>query len=1242
MADINPDFSLYHLTLKQQSGSVGSIIGNFSGLQKSQEVVIATQTSLQLWKFDKGTKAFKKALFQNAFANITNIAVYPTSSKDLILLVSDAGALTIVEYLANKNKFHTLKNEIFYKTGVRRTSPIEYIASDLRGRAVMLGAIERTKLVFTILQNGESNLVHVNSPIEMNRSDVLTFDMKAMDTGLENPIFATIETEYSSPTQKLLNYYEFDLGLNHVMLLESETIRHSSNHIIPVPGGVHGPSGIFLCSEGMIQYKCPFKPTHYVPIPTRAGNSNLRSFIVASVVHKMKNGFFCLAQNQFGDIFKIIIDFLSPQERSFDIMDERESGPGMVTSITVKYFDTIPVCKSLLILKSGFLLADCEAGDRHVYQFEKLGDGDDNEWNSQDYPDELSVMEEEVKNLVFETKSLENIVLVNSNTMLHPMVEMKLSDGDFINNLPELYSLTGSKANSAVKILHNSIQLSEIVTQDLPSKILGAFTTRIHNSDDYDKFIILSFFDGSIILRIGDEVEEAENSGFIDTITTLNIQQIGDSSIVQIHATGFKQVFYDTHDEPVKSLDWNPPPNVEVLSSSCTNTQVVLGLSNGDVVYFQTLEDNTLCENKVHKEFNSSIIGVVIGDIPQGKKFAPFIVVTCKDCTLHVLSTDPRHMLETTTVERLESVASSLLITTFCSRGSVDGTLTTFVHVGLRNGNYMRYSVLEDGTLVSMKKKFILHAPLRLFPVKVTNKNREVTTLTLINSKISFIVVPEDHGDIKLISLPMPEKFIEPEEEDENENDEVAEYAKIYGCIASLHSADVPQGLLLTHAGRLTIASMPELNVVDTSGEGCQDAVINTLRSMENIESINLRYTPRACIEHEKTKMTYIACTDTQIASSSNDRGDPGADEITLYHTEENDELLKFQQCGYPTSPDSSASCIHVFSSEKGAIGQTIELTNNEGAYRAGIATMERNGDIGDYLFVTTIANFRSPSDYKNTFVRVYQILEDGSLDFVYKQEFPKPVLAIHPFQGLVLFGFGDELGLYQLGKLQLLRKGGLKMDSYEIKDIVDIKSSGFRVFVSDIRTSVYVFTYDSTRNKFSLTFDDMIYRHVTRSVVLDHDTIMLGDKFGTITTLRNNDNPKLGLLSSFYIGDTITSLMKKQIGIGGEEVVVYGGINGTIGSLHTLKTVKEINFFKELEKLIRNTLDENGDFLIERDVLKFRSYYVPRRACIDGDLVELFLDMPDEMREKISSMMERPTALIDKRIVEMRSRVGY
>ena len=86
-------------------------------------------------------------------------------SRDYVVVGSDSGKIVIVEYSAEKGCFEKVHAETYGKTGCRRIVPGQYVATDPRGRAVMIGAIEKQKLVYILNRDTAARLT-ISSPLE--------------------------------------------------------------------------------------------------------------------------------------------------------------------------------------------------------------------------------------------------------------------------------------------------------------------------------------------------------------------------------------------------------------------------------------------------------------------------------------------------------------------------------------------------------------------------------------------------------------------------------------------------------------------------------------------------------------------------------------------------------------------------------------------------------------------------------------------------------------------------------------------------------------------------------------------------------------------------------------------------------------------------------------------------------------------------------------------------------------------
>jgi splicing factor 3B subunit 3 len=198
------------------------------------------------------------------------------------------------------------------------------------------------------------------------------FGIVGLNVGFENPLFASLEVDYSDSDadpsgdayrniEKKLIFYELDLGLNHVVRKWSEVVDPTANHLIAVPGGAEGPSGVVVCSEGKLTWYHEEYESVSIQIPVRknplfpdAASSN-DSLVVCSIVHKLKSNFFILIQTENGDVFKVTMDY---ETRGDGVID-------CVSNIRLKYFETLPVAKSICLLKAGFLFLASEVGNQY-------------------------------------------------------------------------------------------------------------------------------------------------------------------------------------------------------------------------------------------------------------------------------------------------------------------------------------------------------------------------------------------------------------------------------------------------------------------------------------------------------------------------------------------------------------------------------------------------------------------------------------------------------------------------------------------------------------------------------------------------------------------------------------------------------------------------------------------------------------------------------------------------------------
>ena len=76
-------------------------------------------------------------------------------NRDYIVVGSDSGRIVILEFNGQKNIFEKVHQETFGKSGCRRIVPGQYAAADPKGRAVMIGAVEKQKFVYVFNRDNQ-------------------------------------------------------------------------------------------------------------------------------------------------------------------------------------------------------------------------------------------------------------------------------------------------------------------------------------------------------------------------------------------------------------------------------------------------------------------------------------------------------------------------------------------------------------------------------------------------------------------------------------------------------------------------------------------------------------------------------------------------------------------------------------------------------------------------------------------------------------------------------------------------------------------------------------------------------------------------------------------------------------------------------------------------------------------------------------------------------------------------------
>lgn len=797
---------LYSLTLQQATGIVCATYGNFTG-GKTQEIVVARGKVLDLLRPDDNGK-LQTMLSVEIFGAIRSLAQFRLtgSQKDYIVVGSDSGRIVILEYNKEKNIFEKIHQETFGKSGCRRIVPGQYLAVDPKGRAVMIGACEKQKLVYVLNRDNAARLT-ISSPLEAHKSHTIVYSITGVDCGFDNPIFAAIELDYSeayqdstgqaaNEAQKHLTFYELDLGLNHVVRKWTEPIDNGANMLVTVPGGGDGPSGVLVCAENFVIYKNQNQPDVRAVIPRRQDlPPNRGVLIVSAATHKQKTLFFFLLQTEYGDIFKVTLDY--------DKDDQ-------VTELKIKYFDTIPVTSAMCVLKSGFLFAASEFGNHSLYQFQGIGDEPEVESSSST----LMETDEGFQPVFFQPRKLKNLVQIDEIESLMPIMDMKVAN-IFEEETPQIFALCGRGPRSSLRILRPGLAVTEMAVSQLPGVPSAVWTVKKNANDEFDAYIVVSFVNATLVLSIGETVEEVSDSGFLDTTPSLAISLLGDDSLMQVHPSGIRHIRADG-----RINEWKTPGKKTIVKVGFNRMQVVIALSGGELIYFEMDMSGQLMEIE-KREMSGDVACLDIAPVPEGRQRSRFLAVGSYDSTIRILSLDPDDCMQILSVQAVSSPPESLLLLEVqASSGGEDGAdhpASVFLNAGLQNGVLLRTEVdMVTGQLSDTRTRFLgLRAP-KLFSALVRGRR----AMLCLSSRPWLGYIHQGHFLLTPLSY------------------ETLEYA------ASFSSDQCAEG------------------VVAVAGDALRVFTIERLGETFNQTVMPLRYTPRKFILHPKQKSLIILESD--------------------------------------------------------------------------------------------------------------------------------------------------------------------------------------------------------------------------------------------------------------------------------------------------------------------------------------------------------------------------------------------
>ena len=1164
---------LYSLTLQPPGGIHKAIAGSFSS-GSSQEIAVSRGKILEIYRSNVQDGVLETVCSTEVFGMIRSLCTLrmPGSPIDMLVVGSDSGKIVFLK-LNSSLRLEVVHMETYGKSGCRRVVPGQYIASDPKGRALMVAAVEKQKFVY-ILKSGHANNLTIASSLESHKPRTIVVDICGRDVGLAPPVCACLEVEYGDAEiassavvtgsyQKLLVFYEVDLGLNQALRKVVQSTDNTASALVPVPGGSEGPGGVLLLCEDVLRYVRQDATELITRVPRRSDMASARGLLLSTCCLRPQAA--CpsfLVQSELGDLYKVTVSALE---------------------LTVQYLDTIFPSTSLCILNSKFLFAAAESGNHGLYEFTGTEDS-------------LYTSTSCSPPVFFRPRVLTQLRQLCTIESLSAVTELRVQDlcGE---GIPQIYALCGRSTRASLRVLRHGLGVTEMAMASLPGKPNGVWSLRSSSRSPFDRYILISFNNASLVLSVGEVVNEVTDSGFDTGSATIHAGVLANNCYMQICQYGIRVI---TAENKVET--WEPPGKISTATSN--QKQVAITLKGGILMYFE-LDISGKLKEVEKREMEQEVLCIHLSTVPEGRARCRFLAVGLYDNTVKILALDPEGCLVRVSTQALPGFQAESVCLLEMGNGPLDMQLC--LQVGIGNGLVLRTIIdLVTGQLSDTRSRYIGSKGVKLFRGYVLGQQ----ALLALSSRtwIAYNYMGKYHFT--------PLSY------------EALDFATAFS------SEQCPEGF------------------VGIAGSTLRIFMIEKLGEVFNSVVVPLRYTPR--------KMEINPVTSQLVILESEHNSFPFEQRQKIRSSLESLESDELDECkiGTPRAGEGIwASCIRVFDPIKLETLSLLELSNNEHAVSLCICTFTGHEN-EQFTVVGTVKDLNlHPRTHSGGFLSVFRTAE-GRLELLHKTPVEDMPLALCPYYGKILVGVGRFLWMYELGKRKLLKISENK--TAFPTQVSNIKVDGERIFVSDLSESISVLTYRKEDNQIYCFADDVVSRCLCNFAVLDHNTVAAVDKFENVFVLRlpaacEEEEKRRGLvqyeweagflnaayykmehIAHFYIGDLATSLQKCCLSEGGPEILIYGTTMGAIGALVPVTNKDEVEFFTHLEMYMR----QEAKPLLGRDHMTFRSFSLPVKNTIDGDLCEQFSQLPSSSQRSIAEALDHHPNEILKRLEEIKNKI--
>jgi len=193
----------------------------------------------------------------------------------------------------------------------------------------------------------------------------------------------------------------------------------------------------------------------------------------------------------------------------------------------------------------------------------------------------------------FNPRKLKNLFFIEEIPSLSCINDMIVED--LVNEgAPQIYMTCGRSSRSSLRILRHGLQVNEMASSLLPGKPIAIWTLKANMTDEFDKYVVVSFTSATLVLSVGEKVSEVKDSGFDLKKPSLHVGLMEDSTFIQVYPNGIIHIKSDKKRNLYQT-------NSKILCACSNSRQIVVALQDKEIMYFE-LDSTTGALNTVEKK----------------------------------------------------------------------------------------------------------------------------------------------------------------------------------------------------------------------------------------------------------------------------------------------------------------------------------------------------------------------------------------------------------------------------------------------------------------------------------------------------------------------------------------------------------------------------------------------------------------------------------------------------------------